>query len=349
MMFKFTFATPAFFLLLLPWLAAAWAVYRAQKRQAALLFAAGSRLPARPATWRTRLLPVIPALFLAGLFLGIVALARPQKYLARVIHHTDAIAIQMVVDCSGSMEALDFSTRDEIKTRLDVVKETFAGFIGGRPDDLIGLITFGGYATSRAPLTIDHAALLHILKGVEVPRNIFDKGGQIMNREEMLTAIGDALATGCNRLGTATNVKSRIMVLLSDGESNTGVVKPDEAAGVAKALKIKVYTIGVGTTGIAPFMARDMFGRQVIQRAEVRLDEDLLRRIADTTGGQYFNVKDPKGLARALADIDRLEKTRIDKSEYTQFNELFAMFLVPGLLLLAGAGSLNLWIRRTIV
>lgn len=345
----FRFADPYFFLLVPPLIVAAWQIYRAQKRQSAVLFAAAGRLPARPATWRTRLLPIIPALFIAGLLSGIIALARPQTYLARVTRHTDAIAIQMVVDCSGSMEALDFATRDVLKTRLDVVKETFASFIERRPDDLIGLVTFGGYATSRAPLTIDHAALLHILKGVEIPKNVFDTEGRIMNQEEMMTAIGDALATGCNRLAMATNVKSRIMVLLSDGESNTGAVKPEEAARAAKALKIRVYTIGVGTTGVAPFLTRDMFGRQVVRQAEVRLDEDLLRRIGDTTGGQYFNVKDPKGLARALESINRLEKTRIDQSEYTQFNELFALFLVPGLVLLIGAGSLNLWTRRAII
>jgi len=347
----FRFADPLYFLLILPWAIAAWLVYRRRAPRDALLFAAVSRLPARPATWRTMLLPIIPALALSGMFMGIIALARPQTYLARVTRHTEAIAIQMAVDCSGSMEALDFATAEkQTRTRLDVVKETFARFIERRTDDLIGLITFGGYATSRAPLTIDHAALLHILKGVEVPRNVIDdKSGRVINQEEMMTAIGDGLATACARLNNTTNVKSRIIVLLSDGESNTGIIKPDEAAKAAKSLKIKVYTIGVGSSGIAPFLSRDLFGRPVIQQAEVRLDEDLLRRVATTTGGRYFNVKDPQGLNKALDEINKLEKTRIDQSEYTQYDEWFAWFLVPCLILLIVAGSLNLWIRRSIV
>jgi Ca-activated chloride channel family protein len=341
------FGSPYYLLLLIPLAVAVWFIYRRRVRQA-LIFAPFHRLPAARATWRTRLRPLAPVLYLAGLALAIVALARPQTVFSRTIRHSDAIAIQMVVDCSGSMQALDFATDNNQRTRLDVVKETFAKFIETRPGDLIGLITFGGFASCRAPLTLDHDALLHSLQGVETAREQFSGDGQLLNQEEMLTAIGDALATACARLENTT-MKSRIVVLLSDGESNTGIIKPEDAAKAAKTLGVKVYTIGIGTTGTAPFLGRDMFGRQVIGQAKVRLDEPLLRSIAATTGGEYFNVTDPKGLGGVLAKINKLEKTTIDTDLYNRYDEHFLKFLIPGLVLLGLGAMVNAWLGRTIV
>lgn len=343
----FRFANPYYLFLLIPLCAAGWALF-ARRRTKGILFAPTHRLPRSSLTWRTAAIGLAPFLFLAGAGLAIIALARPQTVFSKTAHQADAIAIQMVVDVSGSMEALDFSTRDTPRTRLDVVKETFAQFIEKRADDLIGLVTFGGYASSRVPLTIDHSALLHVLKGVQIPKPALDANGQLTNLEELLTAIGDALATACARLDKA-EIKSKLIVLLSDGESNTGLIKPDEAVKAAKALGIKVYTIGVGSNGRAPFMTRDVFGRNVIQYAEVRIDEDLLRRIAAATGGQYFNVKDPKGLSRALSEIDKLEKTNISKEIYNQYTELFPRYLWPGVLLLALAISLSMMVRKEII
>lgn len=320
----------------------------ARRRNQGVIFAPTHRLPNAQLTWQTAALTLTPLLFLVGAGLLIIALARPQTIFSKTAHQTDAIAIQMVVDVSGSMDALDFSTHDTTRTRLDVVKETFAQFIEKRADDLIGLVTFGGYANSRVPLTIDHSALLHVLKGVQIPKPSLDANGQVANQEEILTAIGDALTTACARLEKA-EIKSKLIVLLSDGESNTGLIKPDEAIKAAKALGIKVYTIGVGSNGRAPFMVRDPFGRNVIQYAEVRIDEDLLRRIASTTGGQYFNVKDPKGLSRALSEINKLEKTNIRKEIYNQYTELFPRYLWIGVFLLALATSLNMMVRREII
>ena len=342
-----SFGSPYYLLLFLPLAVAVWFVYRRRVRQA-LLFSPFQRLPANRTTWRTRVRPIAPILYLLGTALVILALARPQSIFSRTVRKSDAIAIQMVVDCSGSMQALDFSTSDKQKTRLDVVKETFAEFVKKRPGDLIGLITFGGYASSRAPLTLDHDALLHSLKGVETAREQFSKDGQLMNQEEMLTAIGDALATGCTRLENS-EVKSRIMVLLSDGESNTGIIKPEEAAKAAKTLGVKVYTIGVGTTGRAPFLARDMFGRQTIGYAEVRLDEELLQGLATTTGGQYFNVTDAKGLAQTLDAISKLEKTTINTELYNKYDEHFLNVLIPGLILLTLGAIINTWLGRHLI
>jgi Ca-activated chloride channel family protein len=342
-----TLGNPAYLLLFLPLAGAAWFVYRRRVRQA-LLFAPFHRLPAKRTTWRTRLRPLAPILFLAGTALAILALSRPQTVFSRSIRKSDAIAIQMVVDCSGSMQALDFSTRERQRTRLDVVKETFGQFVTQRPGDLVGLITFGGYASSRVPLTLDHDALLHSLKGVETAREQFNKDGQLLNQEEMLTAIGDALATGCARLEKA-EVKSRIMVLLSDGESNTGIIKPEEAAKAAKTMGIKVYTIGVGTTGQAPFLARDMFGRQTVAMGYVRLDEELLQTLATTTGGKYFNVTHSKGLAQTMDAISKLEKTTINTELYNKYDEHFLTFLIPGLALLCIGAAVNTWLGRRIL
>ncbi len=343
----FRFADPYYLLLLLPLCVAGWAML-APRRNHGILFAPTHRLPQTQLTWRKAIVTLAPWLFLAGAGLAIIALARPQTVFAKTARQADAIAIQMVVDISGSMKALDFSTRDNPRTRLDVVKETFTQFIEKRPDDLIGLVTFGGYAVSRVPLTIDHSVLLHVLKGVQIPKPALDANGQLTNQEELLTAIGDALTSACARL-EKTEIKSKIIVLLSDGESNTGLIKPHEATKAAKALGIKVYTIGIGSNGNAPFMARDVFGRNVIQYAPVRIDEDLLRHIATTTGGQYFNVKDPKGLSRALADINKLEKTNIRKETYDQYTELFPRCLWPGIISLVLAVSLNMLVRKELI
>ena len=339
--------SPYYLLLFLALAAAGWFVLRRRVRPA-LLFSAFQRLPANRATWRTRIQPIAPLLMLAGLVLLIFALARPQTIFSRSIRKSDAIAIQMVVDCSGSMQALDFATPVKQRTRLDVVKDTFAKFVQQRPGDLIGLVTFGGFASSRVPLTLDHAALLHSLQGVEIAREQFNKDGQLMNQEEMLTAIGDALMTGCARLDDSS-VKSRIMVLLSDGDSNTGLITPEEAAKAAKTMGIKVYTIGVGTTGRAPFLGRDMFGRQAIGYAEVVINEDQLRSIATTTGGKYFNVTDAKGLEQTMTAISKLEKTTINTELYNKYDEHFPLFLAAGLVLLVSGAVMNARLGKNIL
>ncbi len=343
----FKFANPYYFLLLIPFGLAVWAVL-AKRITKATIFAPTHRLPQSHRSLHTFIRSFIPLLLLTGIGLSIIALARPQNVLSKTTRKTNAIAIEMVVDASGSMDALDFSTKQKHLTRLDVVKETFAKFIEKRQDDLIGLVTFGGYATSRIPLTIDHNVLLHSLKGVEIPKPTLDKQGKVTNEEEMLTAIGDAIATACARLEN-TDIKSKIIVLLSDGECNTGIIKPAVAIKAAKALGIKIYTIGVGSNTRAPFMIRDVFGRNRIHYAEVRLDEQLLRQIAKSTGGVYFHVKNTKGLEQALSDINKLEKTKIKKDVFCQYDELFPRFLIPGVLLLALAVTVNVTILKKIV
>jgi Ca-activated chloride channel family protein len=348
----FRFANPYAFLLLLPLVAAAYCLFR-RRRRSGLLFSALGRLPAATASWRTRILWLPPVLFLLAMVAAIVGLARPQTVLSQVHRQTEALGIMMTVDISGSMRALDLSdfaagrlVRE--RTRLDVVKEVFAGFVRRRPDDLIGLVTFGGYASTRAPLTLDHDALQHVLRGVQIPSETLDAGGNIVGGEEFLTAIGDALATSCARLQHAP-LKSRLIVLLSDGESNTGIIEPLDALRAAKKLGVRIYTIGVGSNADAPFKARDRLGREVYVRAQVTMDEALLRKIAAETGGLYFNARDAGGLEKALERIDELEKTKVEKDVYRQFEEHVTICLAPALALFGLAVLLNMGLTRRIV
>ncbi|MDR2849485.1 MAG: VWA domain-containing protein [Verrucomicrobiota bacterium] len=343
-----SFATPLAFLLLIPWAIAAWRLYRSGQR-AGVLFAATRRLPVKTAGWRVALARLVPPLFLIGSLLLIVAAARPRTTLARERRSVNAIAIGMVVDVSGSMEALDLSpSQNNWKTRLDVVKEMFAQFVEARPDDLIGLVTFGGYASTRAPLTADHRALVHVLKGVEIPRAQTDAQGRPIDQEETLTAIGDGLATGVARL-TDAEPKTRIIILLSDGESNTGIITPDQAADAAAKLGIRVYTIGVGSNNRTPFKTRDLFGRETIAYADATFDESQLKSIASKTQGRYFGVRDHDGLKNALEEINTLETTRIDRQVYQRFDEHFVRYLLWGAALIALALTLNMQLTKRLL
>ena len=300
-----------------------------------------------------------PFIFLAGAAALVVAAARPRESLSQGRRNVDAIAIAMTVDVSGSMEIIDITQREAEKirtqadaerlpTRLDVVKKTFAKFVEARPDDLIGLVTFGGFASSRAPLTADHETLLQVLKGVEVPSSGVDpRTGQPIDSEETMTAIGDGLATALARLKNA-ELKSKIVILLSDGQSNTGAVEPDAAADAAAKMGVKVYTIGVGGhSGIALARMRDMFGRtQIRQVQNDGFDEAQLKSIAKKTGGRYFGVRDEKGLKAALEEIDQLEKTTLDRTVYQRWREYFAPFLMIGTLLVFLAVSLQMSASR---
>ena len=343
------FADPWMLLLSLPLLFAAWRLLR-RARRSGIRYSATSRLPARTAGWRAKVAALTPYVMVAGLALMVVAAARPRSPLARERKSIDAIAISMTVDVSGSMEALDLTPEGEKfsreTTRLAVVKKLFAEFVAKRPDDLIGLVTFGGYASTRSPLTADHEALLNILKGVEIPSIAIDAQGRQIGEGEQMTAIGDGLSMALLGLKDA-KPKSKIVILLSDGVSNAGAVEPNEAAKAAAAMGVKVYAIGVGTTaGRTPIFARDFFGRQVIQYADMTFDEGQLKSIASTTGGTYFPVNDRNSLERALEEIDKLETTRLDADAYDRWSEHFAVFLLAGALLVLAAVSLSMSATR---
>lgn len=356
-----SFAWPISFLLILPLVAAAWRVLR-RGRRAGIRFSGVPRLPAKTAGWRAKAANLAPWIFLAGAAALVVAAARPREALSQGRRNVDAIAIAMTVDVSGSMEIIDLTEREasrirteaeaaRLPTRLDTVKKTFAKFVEARPDDLIGLITFGGYASSRAPLTADHETLLKVLKGVEVPSAGVDpRTGQGIDSEETMTAIGDGLATALARLKNA-ELKSKIVILLSDGQSNTGAVEPDQAAEAAEKMGVKVYTIGVGGhAGLALARMRDMFGRTVVRQIQNDgFDENQLKSIAKKTGGRYFGVSDEKGLKSALEEIDALEKTTLDRTVYQRWREFFAPFLALGTLLVVLAVCLQMTASRRLV
>ena len=344
-----SFAWPWSFLLAIPLGIAAWRMLR-QGRHAGIKFSAVGRLPQKTVGWRAYLANLAPWVFLAGSALLVIAAARPRQALSQGNRSVDAIAIAMTVDVSGSMEALDLTPRGEnYKTRLDVVKEMFRKFIEARPDDLIGLVTFGGYASSRAPLTADHETLLHVLNGVQVPSVGYDANGRPIDPDETMTAVGDGLATALARLKDA-EPKSKIAILLSDGVSNTGVVEPDQAAAAAEKLGIRVYTIGVGThSRRTPFKARDMYGRTSIAYADMSFDESQLKSIAAKTHARYFSVRDAEGLKAALEEIDSLEKTTLDRTVYQRWNEHFVPFLLLGTALVLFAVSLQMVASRRLV
>ena len=331
------FAHPWAFLLFLPWLAAAWRMLRRARTRGAPFAGASARFAGERPTWRQRLCAVLPIVFLLGTAALIVGAAGPRTTLGRQTRTADALAVMMAVDVSGSMEGLDLSEGRLDKTRLDVVKAQFRDFVEARPDDLIGLVAFGGYASARAPLTADHAALLHVLSGLEIPRETED---------EALTAIGDGLSVALLRLKDA-EPSTKIVILLSDGVNNVGAVTPTQAAAIAKEQGVRVYTIGVGSNGLVPVRGRDVFGRERVFTVGMELDEATLRAIAETTGGRYANVRSPDALHAALDEISALETTRVERQTYLRHESHARPFLLAGgALCLLSALGLVIFLRR---
>lgn len=320
------FAFPYALILLVPAAFAAWRLLR-RGRKSGVVFSAVSRLPARTGGWRILLASVSPFLAILALAMLVVAAARPRTPHAADNRKVDAIAIVMTVDVSGSMSALDLTppgTRYSADTtRLAVVKKVFADFVEKRPDDLIGLVAFGSFASARSPLTADHQSLLNVLKGVEIPEG----------DGEAETAIGDGLSVALLRIKEA-KPKSKVVILLSDGVCNHGVVTPEEATEMASRLGVKVYTIGVGTgASMAPRLVSDIYGRKYVRNFPSGFDEAQLRDIARKTKGRYFRVNDRAALEKSMAEIDKLERTTIDAEVWNRWNEHFAPFLVSGVLL----------------
>ncbi|MBM3316600.1 MAG: VWA domain-containing protein [Candidatus Eisenbacteria bacterium] len=294
-----------------------------------LSFPAPPALP-RVAGRRAHLARWLPALRLLALAILVVALAGPRLGRARVVSHSEGVDIVLAIDISGSMRALDFPPGD----RLEAAKEVARRFIAGRRGDRIGLVVFASSAYTQCPLTSDQGVLLELLDGIRI--------GDIADG----TAIGMAVGTALNRL-KAVPGESRVIILLTDGMNNTGALDPLTAAELARSLGVRIYTIGAGTRGTAPYPFDDpVFGRR-IRQVEVDLDEETLRRIADVTGGLYFRATDAESLARIYERIDELEKRTVESSEYVEFRDVGAGFLWPALLLLlAELGLRATWLRR---
>jgi Ca-activated chloride channel homolog len=254
------------------------------------------------------------------LILLVLTAARPQLYNVSREIRTPGVDIMISLDTSGSMRAMDFELDNEPVTRLTAVRKVVSEFIEKRETDRIGLVVFGDDAFTQAPLTLDKGLLLGLVKKMKV--------GMAGDR----TAIGTAIAIGGKRLKDL-DAKSKILILMTDGRHNAGELTPEEAAEAVQALGIKIYTIGVGGMGPAPFVVDTPFGRRVVKQ-QVDLDEDTLRKVADIGGGQYFRAADSKRLSKIYEMIDREEKTEATVKEFFHFKELYPYFLVPAILLL---------------
>jgi len=343
------FARPMFLtlLVLLPLVGWRWS---RRKRRTAIRFSTLGPLRAAGTTWAVRARYVVPGLRMLAVGLLIVCLARPQKGDEETRIFSEGIAIQLLVDRSSSMLAEDFSIEGERVNRLEAVKAVAASFVlgdaksdlPGRPNDLVGMIAFAGFADSFCPLTLDHAYVAETLAQTE----IVDPA----NRDEDGTAIGDALALAVLRMRDLAKhreamqlnrVKSKVMVLLTDGEQTRGDLTPEKGAELAKAEDIRVYTIGVGTRGMAPMPSVDLFGRKRMVPTPVSIDEETLKRVAQITGGEYFRATDTDSLRRIYARIDELEKTETEEKRYLQTAELATQAVTLDVSWLPG------WLRTT--
>ncbi|MCH2183382.1 MAG: VWA domain-containing protein [Mariniblastus sp.] len=341
----------AWFLLLLLTIPLVGYLMFRKRRRSSIEFSSTHALSDLPLTWRQRFRWVPPALGLTAIMLMIVALARPQEGRKQTITDSEGIAIEMVVDCSGSMQAMDFTFEDQPVDRLTAIKGVANRFINGgdnlegRFSDLVGLVTFAKNADGLVPPTLDHTYVSSQLENTQI----------VTERSEDGTAIGDAIGLAVEKLAalkTRTDdqdqepgrdeIKSRIMILLTDGENNSGSIDPIPAAELAKSFDIKIYTIGVGTKGRAPVPITDPYtGRKVLQMMDVNIDEETLQKVADETGGKYFRATDTESLANIYAEIDQLEKSNVESRHLVDYRELavepyrWGPLTVPPILLLS--------------
>lgn len=271
-------------------------------------------------TWRSSLRPVLSFARLLGLALIIIGLARPQLAQAKEVVNGRGIDMIIAQDISGSMASLDFQPQN----RLEAAKAVISDFISRRVYDRIGLVVFAHEAFNQSPMTTDHAVLERLLKQIQLAPDLQLEDG---------TAIGHGLANAANMLKDS-NSTSRVIILLTDGANNAGEIAPETAADAARALGIRIYTIGMGRTGEVPVPVDSPFGGKEIVYAESDLDEGLLQKIAEMTGGQYFRATDTADLQRIYDQIDALEKSQIEITRYSQEIELVGWVLLPALLLM---------------
>ncbi|MBN1555563.1 MAG: VWA domain-containing protein [Phycisphaerae bacterium] len=317
------------------------------RRRRAVKFSSTEIAGSLHTTLRVRLRWLPNALRLGVVVLLILAVARPQKGREQTKIYSEGIAIEMLVDRSGSMRAMDFQLAGRPVDRLTAVKDVAGKFItggeglAGRPNDMIGMISFARYADNVSPLTLDHGYLSDKLRNTEI----------VTERSEDGTAVGEAIGLGVERLRSlaeqrekdnAPPIQSQVLILLTDGENNAGDLDPIAAARIAKTLGVRIYTIGVGTKGRAPIPVVNPFtGKQQMQWMRVSIDEKTLRDIAKATGGKYFRATDTDSLRNIYARIDAMEKTKIDERRFADYRQWAiqpihaGMFTLPPLVLLA--------------
>ncbi len=311
-----TFAYPwvLYFLIIVP-LMLVWYWFKGRQKQPSITYSSLSIFRNIAFSWRERFRHIPIILRVLAVALLIIALARPQNFSSGENIYTEGIDIAMVLDISGSMLAEDLKPN-----RIEAAKNVIDNFIKGRTSDRIGLVIFARDSFTQCPLTVDYSVLLNLLRQV--------KSGMI----EDGTAIGNAIANGVNRLKDSKS-KSKIIILLTDGVNNAGEVDPVFAAQIAKTFGIRIYTIGVGTKGEAPYPVQTPFGIRY-QMIPVEIDESVLKQISSITGGEYFRATDNKTLQAIYDKIDKLEKSRVEITSYRNAKELFYGWLEAGLFLL---------------
>jgi Ca-activated chloride channel family protein len=313
---QIAFAQPQWlFLLLVIPLLAGWYISKGNNRNSTIKLSSLKNIQVGKSL-KVRLLPLLIILRLLALALLIIALARPQSYFDEKNIEGDGIDIVLCIDVSGSMLAQDFQPN-----RLEAAKRVAADFIEMRPTDRIGLVIFAGESFTQCPITADYPMLLNQVMAI--------RGGFMADG----TAIGSGLATSLDRLKSSTT-KTRIVVLLTDGENNGGLIDPSTAKEIAKSLGIKVYTIGVGTDGIAPIPVQTTTGEIIMQQEKVVINEKLLTEIAEETGGKYFRAKDNLGLQNIYASINQLEKSKIEVKTIRRFTDKYYLLCAIAIALL---------------
>ena len=316
-----TFARPWLLLLLLLLPALAW-LQGKRGNPPAFLYSSVQLVRAVLNVSRSRSGAFLAALRWLALAAFIVALAQPRWTRSQTQIKASGIDIAVAIDLSGSMASEDFEVAGGRLSRIEMAKTVLKKFVDKRPSDRIGLIAFATEAYIAAPLTLDHDFLLQNLDRLNL--DVIDGSH---------TAIGSGLSTAINRLRNQ-KAKSKIVILMTDGENNSGKLAPLTVAEAAQALGVKVYTIGVGMRGQAPMPVRDVFGRKAYQMVPVDIDEDTLSKIADMTGGKYYRADNAERFQQIYAEIDKLEKSEAVVKKYTQFDELFKWWILAGLGLL---------------
>lgn len=315
------------FLLFIPMIG--WYIWKQKKMGASIQFSSDMGFAKIPKSWKYYFRHSVFVLFLSSMAFLIMALARPQSSNSWQNVTTEGIDIVIALDISSSMLAMDFQPN-----RLEAAKDVAMKFISGRPNDKIGLVVFSGESFTQCPLTTDHATVINLFRNIET--GMIEDG----------TAIGNGLATAVSRL-KESNAISRVVILLTDGDNNRGEIAPVTAAELAKTFGIRVYTVGVGTMGTAPYPVQTPFGVQV-RDMEVKIDEPTLQKIAAATDGKYFRATNNTSLADIYKEIDKLEKSKMEVHEFSKKEEQYLKHAIAGALLLIIGLGLKITIFRNI-
>ena len=324
------FANPAYlYLLLIIPLLIVWYIFKNFNTFAEIQFSSFSPFKNVKKTFKQKMYHTLFVLRLLALALLIIVLARPQSSLSKRNVSIEGIDIVMAYDISSSMLAEDFRPN-----RLEAARDVGLQFINGRPNDRIGLVVFSGEAYTQCPLTSDHGVLKSLF--LSAKSGIIEDG----------TALGDGLATAASRIKDSKAI-SKVIILMTDGVNNMGSVDPLSAADIAKLFGIRVYTIGIGTNGVAPYPFKTPFGIQY-QNMEVKIDEALLKQIAKTTNGNYYRATSKTKLENIFKEIDKLEKSKIDVTEFHKKSEEFLYFILLAVFLLIIEITVRYTIYKTI-